>query len=642
MSRGATVLAHTVTAGLLLAAAWTPVRGQSGASPLPNASLPAPDWYHVGNSLENLSLAGLATGAVDRVWYSADGATLFASSSGKTFETSDFEKWAASTVGAPPANDLAPDGISLPEAGARLKGFNGQRSTLYAFGTFVYQSTSGGAGWDNVTGYRGSSIIGSGIRDLAVSPRDPEEVTAATSAGVFRSIDGGKTWCGLNEGLPNLLPVRLWALPSGGRGAQIEVSGSLGLEWQPGEKQAWRPVMNLDMQHEAALRQALGVSAVAVGQGTSGVYEGFPDGRIVASTSNAALQNTAPNSGAVERFWLHPSDSRIALAVLGARPQDSIPGTYAPHVLHTVNGGASWDDLTANLPDAAVNGVAVSMEGRAIYVATDAGLFFTRTDPTVLGLPTPWQRIEGLPQAPVTDVRLDPGENQLWAAVQGFGVYSALAPHRLGDPRVVSTADLAARVAAPGSLMSVRGAKLSSAQAGGQEVPVLATTESESQIQIPFNASGASVSLQFAPVMGRYFETLLPLASTAPGIVVFPDGTPTLLDAATGAMLDASNPARARGRIQILATGLGRVNPEWPVGKPAPEDNPPAVLAPVTAYLNGNPIPVTRQVLAPGPAYTGFYLVEVELPKLVNAGPADLRIEAGGHASNPVRLYIEP
>ncbi len=113
-----------------------------------------------------------------------------------------------------------------------------------------------------------------------------------------------------------------------------------------------------------------------------------------------------------------------------------------------------------------------------------------------------------------------------------------------------------------------------------------------------------------------------------------------LLDGNTGTMLDASNPAHSRSRVQILTTGLGRVNPDWPDGKPAPVNNPPAVVATVTAYLNRTPVEVTRQVLAPGLA--GFYLVEIELPQLVNYGPAELYLEAGGHASNPVRVYIEP
>ena len=35
-------------------------------------------------------------------------------------------------------------------------------------------------------------------------------------------------------------------------------------------------------------------------------------------------------------------------------------------------------------------------------------------------------------------------------------------------------------------------------------------------------------------------------------------------------------------------------------------------------------------------------LVEIETPKIVNYGPAELYLEVGGKASNRVRVYIEP
>ena len=46
-----------------------------------------------------------------------------------------------------------------------------------------------------------------------------------------------------------------------------------------------------------------------------------------------------------------------------------------------------------------------------------------------------WTRLPGLPDgAAATDVKLDPQGNLLWAALDGYGVYAALAPHRLRDP----------------------------------------------------------------------------------------------------------------------------------------------------------------------------------------------------------------
>jgi uncharacterized protein (TIGR03437 family) len=130
------------------------------------------------------------------------------------------------------------------------------------------------------------------------------------------------------------------------------------------------------------------------------------------------------------------------------------------------------------------------------------------------------------------------------------------------------------------------------------------------------------------------------LQQASPAIFLDRDGAPMVLDAESGVMLDALTPARSGNRIQVLAAGMGRVRPEWPAGVAAPLDSPPAVVAKVRAWLDRNPVDVTRAVLAPG--YIGFYLIEIELPKIVNYGPAELYIEADGRESNRVRLYIEP
>jgi uncharacterized protein (TIGR03437 family) len=60
----------------------------------------------------------------------------------------------------------------------------------------------------------------------------------------------------------------------------------------------------------------------------------------------------------------------------------------------------------------------------------------------------------------------------------------------------------------------------------------------------------------------------------------------------------------------------------------------------VRANLDGVPLDVTQATLAPG--YVGFYLIEIQLPQVVNTGPAELVLEAEGQQSNRVRLYVEP
>jgi uncharacterized protein (TIGR03437 family) len=112
------------------------------------------------------------------------------------------------------------------------------------------------------------------------------------------------------------------------------------------------------------------------------------------------------------------------------------------------------------------------------------------------------------------------------------------------------------------------------------------------------------------------------------------------MDAETGVLLDANKPARANTRVQVLATGFGRVQPDWPTGMAAPLADPPRVAATVRANLDGVPLDVTQATLAPG--YVGFYLIEIQLPQVVNTGPAELVLEAEGQQSNRVRLYVEP
>jgi len=599
-------------------------------------------WRRIGNSAINRTLADLASGPVDRVWYSATGSLLVHTVSGRIFETTDSETWKPAP-GPAPADTQRVRSANLPENNARTRSRPGSE-IVYAVGKFAYRSETSGATWDNLTSFRGTSILGESLNDVAVSPAADDQVVVAGSDGVFRSMDGGKTWSGLNQSLPNLPVLRLLNLPSGDQGVQLALTDGTAITWDPGEKRAWHAVDNPEVANEFQARKILsarlGVPVTAVASSGTYVYLGTADGHVsVSSDGGATWQNQAfTDGGPVERFWIDPADARVAVAALGARTSKAVPNFPSIHVVRTQNAG-QWDDLTSKLPDVAVHGITADDASGAIYAATDAGVFVAYADLHVLGTPPQWIPVAGLMQAPVMDVKLDAQSNQLWAAVEGYGVYSTLAPHRLRDPRVVSTADLVARATAPGSLVSVLGSRIDAARAGDVTVPVLASSDTESQLQIPFELHGASVSLAVDAANGRVTLPSVPLADVAPAIFVDRDGTPVLLDADSGVMLDAMNPAHSRGRIQILATGLGRVTPDWPTGLAAPPDNPPKVAAPVSVYLDRQPVEVTRAVLAP---YIGFYLIELDVPKIVNYGPAELYLEVNGQPSNRVRVYIQP
>lgn len=561
-----------------------------------------PDWRHIGNAAVELALASPASGAVERAWFSPDGSRLFVrTATGRVFQTVDFEKWQPSAA-TPPEPPESAGGQAV-----RSNLLNPQR--LYAFGQNVLRSDDGGGSWTNVTAYQHSSVIGGGMRDLAVSPLDSDDVVVANDAGVWRSLDGGLTWAGLNDSLPNLPVRKLAALPQGSRGVRLLADGAGVIEWAPGEKQAWRTVAPDPPASDDSIKRTLAATL----------------------SSDLTTRTPAAERGAVEGIWVDPKDPRTALAALG--------GTRGPRVLRTINGGQFWDDVTADLPEGRAHGVVADRATGAVYVATDRGVFFTRADLNAAAPPTNWTRLAGLPEAAALDLRLDGDGNQLFVALEGYGVYAALAPHRLGSLRLVNAADFSQRPAAPGSLLSVLGGRILTARAGALDFPVLAATDSETQIQVPFAARGGSLSVALDTGQGS-FQLVLPVENVSPAVFIDRDGTPLVLNADSGVLLDAMNPVHSNGRLQILATGLGRVRPDWPAGRAGPIDEPPKVVAAVRASLDRTPLEVTRAVLAPG--YIGLYLVEVQLPPVVNAGPAELYLESEGRESNHVRIWLEP
>lgn len=600
------------------------------------------DWRRFGNlSIAGSAAAGLASGPVSRVWYSPSGSRLtVVTAGGQVWETNDFESWTEASAEAP--ERIGAEASALPEANARVQAAGGR---LYAAGIFAWSSEDDGRTWRNLTQFAKFSILGGPLADLAVSPANPDDIAVANSNGVWRSLDGGITWDSLNALLPNLPAARLLRAPQARGGLRLGLTTEEEAEWAPGERAGWRPVEPMDSSSERTLSAAIagrvGVAPSRAVRAGNYIYAGTAEGRLFASSDQGQSwrEFRFAELGRVESLFVDAREPQIALAAIA--PAEDTAASGGARLYRTTNGGIFWDDLSANLPPGAARGVTADVATGTVYVATDAGLFLTITNLRNASPASRWERIDsGLPRVPVRDVMLDTEGNQLYAALSGHGVFRTLAPHRLLDPRVVNAADFSSRAAAPGSLLSVLGRRVASARMGETEVPVLAASESESQIQVPFEANGGTLSLDLTDGTPGGRRLALPLRPLSPAIFVDRDGSPMILDAERGLLLDAQTPAGGGGRIQILCTGLGRVTPEWPNGLAAPVEGLPVVNAEVRVLLDRTPLRVTRATLAPG--YIGFYLVEAELPVVVNAGPAELYLEAGGSESNRVSVYLQP
>lgn len=616
MSRSDTTWSRTVAAAALIALISGAALAQSGPM--------GADWRRIGSTSVHVNLSSTAGGPIERVWFDAGGLLHVRRPDGRVFATADFEKWAR-TAAEPPQvteNEL----------------IRSVRGVTYRAGENVLRSDNGGATWKNLTEFHGQSLLGGRVLDLAVDITSADRIAVASETGVWASIDGGRTWAGLNDGLPNLAVRRLLAAPRGSNGVRAAIltgGETAAFEWRGGEAGGWLPVADDTIAREEVFRLQAAEriqSAIAAAALSGGIgYAGGADGRLWASQDSGITWRVAAGGpvGLAERFWVDQANPRTALAVVRA-------GASEWRLLRTVNGGAWWDDLTANLGETRIYGVTAHVPTGAIYVAAARGVFWTLGDLRAPTPPTTWQQIApAWPDGAVMDVRLDGPGHLLIAAVDGEGLYSMLAPHRLREPVLVDAADMVERAVAPGSLLSLLGGRAEQVAAQTQQGAVLAAQDSESQIQLPYGLSGERVQIEIAGRQGRLrFDR--PLRAASPAIVVASDGNAMVLDAESGLQLDALNSARGGMRLQILMSGLGRVVPEWPAGLAAPLADPPRVAAPLRAYLDGAQIPVERATLAPG--YIGYYLVEVRLPEFVAPGALELSVEAAGERSNRVRL----
>lgn len=609
----------------LLAVFAPEVRAQSGMGSLfqnPAGAELTASWKKVAGFTVSEGLSGPASGPVRSVWYAAGGSRLLVQTgAGRIFETSDFEHWRLNS--SDPAPDRAvssPLGLlRLPEPEARVQSAG---TRLYAVGkSNIYGSDDNGRTWLNLTGFNNRSIVGGGFSGLAISPANPLEITASNQFGVWRSVDGGLSWRGLNDDLPNLTVRKILSRRT------VALADSSVITLDSG---SWTPVTGADP--EILLRSKwsaqTGLKVTAAVQSGSLVYLGTADGKLLVSRDGAVRSDTPSAPGAaIERIWVDADRPDSALASAGNR------------LLRTINGGVFWDDVTSSLPSASIHGIAADRAAGVVYVATDRGIFSAVISLNDASAPGDWKAVSrDLPAAAAWDLHLN-SDNTLTVALDGYGLYETPAPHRSRSVRLVNGADMSERPAAPGSLISILGANVRQGKSGALAYPVIVANDQTSQLQVPFEASSGvyQVTLQGA---SDKWTVPLTVRDASPALFVDSEGSPLLLDSASGLVLDPNVAVHAGALVQVLATGLGKVSPDWPSGVPAPLDSPPSVRGSIFAYLDGTPVQVTRATLAPG--YVGYYIVELQIPSILNRGASELRILMNGEESNRVKLYLEP
>jgi photosystem II stability/assembly factor-like uncharacterized protein len=139
--------------------------------------------------------------------------------------------------------------------------------------------------------------------------------------------------------------------------------------------------------------------------------------RSVAGTEAGPLPVRAVNDIVVDP--LSPSTAYVSYSGFDSG------GSGRGHVFRTTDGGATWQDLTGNLPDLPVNTLLIDPDSaglttpRVLYAGTDVGVFRVTLDGSVN-----WQPFgTGLPPVVVNRLAYSATTRQLFAATYGRGVW---------------------------------------------------------------------------------------------------------------------------------------------------------------------------------------------------------------------------
>jgi len=153
---------------------------------------------------------------------------------------------------------------------------------------------------------------------------------------------------------------------------------------------------------------------------------------VYIGTSNGIVQVTTNAGAGASAAWTDrtpglPSRSVTQIAVNSLNPLVAFVtlsgfsgfGDTQGHVFQTVNGGASWSDISGNLPNSPADGIVIDPDqSNTLYVATDIGVFATVDGGTTWDPPG-----SGLPGGAVTALALHRSTRILRAATHGRSVW---------------------------------------------------------------------------------------------------------------------------------------------------------------------------------------------------------------------------
>lgn len=232
--------------------------------------------------------------------------------------------YAATSGGLYRSEDSAQTWSKINEIGLNIAIDPTNPSKLYSGGSTIVTSTDGGATWNMVV------IDYSLIHRLVVNPASPNIVYAATSKGMYKSINSGTNWAAINGGLTG---TNITALTISAKTPTTLYAGT----WQHG---LWKSTDGGESWNQIDRGFIWYIMSIVIDpQDPSQVYLGTDNGGLYKSTNGGESWGT--NSwlgGGVRGLVVHPSDSNTLYC------------TSSPGVFKSTDGGQTWASISNGLP----------------------------------------------------------------------------------------------------------------------------------------------------------------------------------------------------------------------------------------------------------------------------------------------------
>ena len=283
-------------------------------------------------------------------------------------------------------------------------------------------------------GVMGSPFGGDG-GDIIV---DPDDGCRILDEYVFLTLWLTET-CGRSDGSVHAIRDVSVSDPSPRFTAPFRADGANKNLWIAGGRYLWKNDKGFAIQSgtewKSVFDNGLGHSTTAIAVQNGVVYSawcgpcnnnGFTRG-VSANTGGTfrqlALPSNLPNRY-LSAVAIDPADASGNTAYLGfngfSRRWTEGPGAGIGHVWKTTDGGATWTDVSGNLPDVPVNDIVIG--GGTLVVATDLGTVVSFNGGAA------WSRLgSNLPYTTVMDLHLGP-DARLYAATHGRGIWSIAKP----------------------------------------------------------------------------------------------------------------------------------------------------------------------------------------------------------------------